>query len=112
MGAVAEATEAAIDAAGHLTAMDVGALAALRALAQKIDTDDDIREAYLDYQVDQGHDPIRPLQLDNVSIPTYLKYCEALGLSPAGRDKLKDRRPEAAGGKLGKLRAVPKPKAG
>ena len=99
---VLEATDAAIAAASHLTKMDVGAVEALRVLATKIDTDDDLRDAYLEAR---GADA-KPLQLDNVSIPTYLKYCESLGLTPAGR--LRSSKPVPASGpsKLAKLRAV------
>jgi len=111
MGSVFDATEQAIASAEHLTAMDEGALEALRTLARKIDDDDALRAAYLRYRLDRGEDEskMKPLQLDNVSIPTYLKFCESLGLTPAGRDKLKEKKPEAAGGKLSKLRSVPKP---
>lgn len=105
---VLDATEAAIGAAAHLTPLDAGALEALRVLAQKIDTDDELRAAYLDdavnRKVTEGVER-RPLQLDNVSIPTYLKFCESLGLTPAGRKRL-DEKKESGGGKLAQLRAV------
>jgi len=107
---VLDATEASLRAAKHLTPMDDGAIEALRALAHKIDTDDALRGAYLDLQVG-GDRPVRPLQLDNVSIPTYLKYAESLGLTPAGREKLAAK-PAAPKGKLGELRAVRDSNAG
>jgi hypothetical protein len=89
--------------------MDMGALEALRALAVKIDTDDELRDAYLDRQIEDGVEPAkrRPLQLDNVSIPTYLKYCESLGLTPAGRERLAEKK-EPAGGKLASLQSAAK----
>lgn len=72
---VKEATQFALKAAEHLTKMDAGAIAALLKLADKID-----------YLMD--HDGMsEDGKFDNVSIPTYLKYCESLGLTPAGRAK-------------------------
>jgi hypothetical protein len=41
-----------------------------------------------------------------VTLPTYLKYCESLGLTPAGRARLEEKKPEGDGGKLAKLRAL------
>lgn len=89
---VAEATDAALSAAGHLTDMDKGAVEALRVLAAQVDflaANGGLRE--------DG-------KLDNVSVPTYLKFCESLGLTPAGREKLSEKKPEAPGGKLALLR--------
>lgn len=92
MGSVAEATEASIKAATHLVELDRGAVEALRTLAEAIDVlaaNGGLRE--------DG-------KLDNVSIPTYLKFCESLGLTPAGRARLPEKKPEAPGGKLALLR--------
>ena len=72
---VKEATQFALKAAEHLTKMDAGAIAALLKLADKID--------YLLVNDGMSEDG----KFDNVSIPTYLKYCESLGLTPAGRAK-------------------------
>jgi hypothetical protein len=101
-----EATERAISAAVHLTAQDDGAVEALRALARKIDAWDQIVEYALDDLAGESRDGARPKvpQNDNVSISAYLKFCESLGLTPAGREKLTAKKPEAAGGTLGKLR--------
>lgn len=101
------ATEVALKAAQHLTAADAGAVQALRALAAKIDSDDAVRVAYLDWQ-DGGDRPARALQVDNVSLPTYLKYCESLGLTPAGRKVLSGpaKQGGGGGGNLGRLRSV------
>lgn len=93
---VAEATDAAIDAATHLTDMDQGAVQMLKALAVAADSIDA-----------NGLNPAG--KLDNVTIPTYLRYCESLGLTPAGRAKLAEKKPEGKGGKLGRLSSVPKP---
>ena len=92
MGAVADATEASIRAATHLSDLDKGAVEALRTLAVAIDVlaaTGGVRE--------DG-------KLDNVSVPTYLKFCESLGLTPAGRSRLPEKKPEGPGGKLALLR--------
>lgn len=81
-----DATETALEAATHLTDMDAGAVAALRRLAHLVDN------------------PV--VANDNVTIPTYLKFCESLGLTPAGRLRLGEGNKEAPGGKLAQLRAV------
>jgi hypothetical protein len=95
MGDVEEATEGSLTAAMHLTDMDQGAVEVLRRMARLIDA-----------QSDGGLTPDG--KLDNVSIPTYLKYCESLGLTPAGRLKLGTKK-EAPSGRLGDLRAIPRP---
>lgn len=102
-----QATEDAIAAASHLTDMDDGAVEALRALARKIDAWDQIVEWALDdARQAEGKRPSVP-QNDNVSISAYLKYCDQLGLTPAGRKSLElDRGGESGGSKLGKLRTV------
>jgi hypothetical protein len=90
---VRAATVEAIAAAAHLGPMDAGAVEALLVLAATLD------------------DPPAG-KFDNVTLPTYLKYCESLGLTPAGRARLEEKKPEETGGKLGKLRdAAKKPAA-
>lgn len=98
LGDVQAATEEAIDAADHLTKKDAGAIAALRYLARKIDTESALREMALQYA--DEHET-KPPPVDNVSVPTYLKYCESLGLTPAGRAKLVEKAGEASGGSQG-----------
>ena len=110
MGEILDATNRAIKAASHLGSMDAGAVETIRALALKIDLQDEYFEALAD---DAAQNDRRPPAQDNVSIPTYLKYAESLGLTPAGRTKLADA-PKGkgdGGGKLGKLQSVPKPKS-
>ena len=100
------ATESAIKAATHLTPMDDGALEALRALARKIDAWDQIVEwAIDDCAGKEGARPKVPAN-DNVSIPSYLKFCESLGLTPTGRMRAQIESGKAApdAGALGKLR--------
>ena len=72
---VTDATEVSLAAASHLTEADAGAVATLRALADRIDQGD---------------------ARDNVSIPTYLKFCEALGLTPASRMARSSQTPKPA----------------
>ncbi|MGZ4530741.1 MAG: terminase small subunit [Mycobacteriaceae bacterium] len=100
-----EATEQAIKAAKHLTDMDAGAVEALRALALKIDMQDDYFQALAEHNEERK---LRPPSQDNVSIPTYLKYAEALGLTPNGRTKAEIEAPKGAGpsGTLGKLQGL------
>lgn len=98
-----DATEAALAGAEHLTDADKGAVEALRSLARKIDAWDVIVEWAMDDAADSDSRPRVP-QNDNVSLPTYLKFCESLGLTPAGRTKLGEKKPEAPGGKLALLR--------
>ena len=93
---VVDATEAAIEAATHLTVMDSGAVATLRVLAQKIDA--------LATDEVQSLDDLKA-KFDNVSVPTYLKFCDSLGLTPAGRMRLAEKK-EPAGGKLAQLRQI------
>lgn len=96
---VAAETRRAVKAAGHLTAMDAGAVAVILQLAGAVD--------YL-----LGHEGLTESgKLDNVSVPTYLRYCDALGLTPAGRVKLAETAQKEPDGKLAKLRSIPKPRS-
>lgn len=104
-----DATERAIEAAKHLTTADDGAIEAMRALARKIDAWDQVVQYALDDLAGEEAKGARPKvpQNDNVSISAYLKYCDQLGLTPAGRKALEiDKGGESGGSKLGKLRAV------
>ena len=105
MGAVLEATEQSLEAATHLTDMDAGAVQALRALAAKIDA--------MFEPPSEDHEG--KAVFDNVTLPTYLKYCESLGLTPAGRDRLalkkKDDEGARRGGQLVALQGgIPRPR--
>lgn len=86
---VVEATEAAIRAATHLTRADFAAIAALRVMAAKMD-------ALADTQAGVSEDgeltEDRKRGLDNVTAPTFLKYCSELGLTPVGRKTLGERK--------------------
>jgi hypothetical protein len=85
-----EATERAFEASPHLRDdRYAGAMAALLALARKIDAWDVIvRMAIEDRDADgKGGRPAVP-QNDNVSIASYAKLSEQLGLTPSGQKAL------------------------
>lgn len=103
--AILDATNKAIEAADHLTDMDAGAIEALRALAMKIDTEQLINQIAIEYA--RENELKEPARIDNISIPTYLRYCESLGLTPVGRSKLEEKKDQANGNsKLAQLRAA------
>lgn len=111
MSDLVAATEAAVGAADHLTDADAGAVEAMRALARKIDAWDVIVEWALE---DASEDDSRPRvpQNDNVSISAYLKYCEQLGLTPAGRVALTKNagdKPVTKKDKLASVSDIPRP---
>ena len=85
---VADALERAIAAADHLTARHAGAVAAARALAEKIDAWQIIVEWALDDAAANDRRPAVPAN-DNVSLPSFLKYMEALQLTPPPLEKSK-----------------------
>lgn len=76
---VAEALERSIRNAKHLRARDSAAIAAARRLARKIDAWDQIVEWALDDAAQGKGRPAVPAN-DNVSLGSFLKYLEALGL--------------------------------
>jgi len=76
--------------AGIITPMDEGAVAVLRMLAETLD--------HPDFPNIDG-------KFDNVSQSLYLKFCESLGLTPAGRDRLQEKK-DRGGGKLAQLRSI------
>lgn len=95
---VVEETQAAVDASPHITGADAGAVATLLHIAGQIDA--------------QTNGLTPDGKLDNVSVPTYLKYCDALGLTPVARLRFKDEVKEGSSGKLAHLRDVTGRKAG
>ena len=80
-GSVSEALEQAIVASSHLTLRDAAGVAAARALAAKIDAWDVIVQWAREDAAENGFRPAVPLH-DNTSLPTFLKYLDALGLVP------------------------------
>lgn len=71
----------AIDSGALDANLSAGPVAAVLALARKIDGWDAVIEAAMEDREDGAKLPI-PLH-DNTSIPTYLRYCEALQLTPS-----------------------------
>lgn len=106
MGDVRDAFDEAVASAAHLGPIDAAAVAAARALADKIDAWDLIVEWAADDLAGNPRPGARPAvpQNDNTSLPSFLRYCEALGLTPAARKELEPAKEEAAGGKLTLLR--------
>lgn len=89
---VSEALERSIANAKHLRARHSATIAAARALARKIDAWDVIVEWALDDAEQMKKRPAVPTN-DNVSIASFLKYLDALGLTP------EDEAPAAAPGR-------------
>lgn len=87
-GDLVSVTRAAISAArdgGSLRDADMAACVAILELAAKIQVQDDYFDALMEDAVENGR---RPPSQDNVSLPTFLKYAESLGLTPAGRGRM------------------------
>ncbi|QGZ16894.1 hypothetical protein SEA_LITTLETOKYO_2 [Arthrobacter phage LittleTokyo] len=88
-----ETTNEAIQAAkraGVITDLDEGACSALLQLAERLDDPDF---------------PNIDGRFDNVTAALYFKACDQLGLTPAGRSRLAEKK-EGGGGKLAQLRAL------
>lgn len=105
-------------------AKDAATLAAARVLARKIDEEQSRWDYCFEWAerwaewVREGGDgelpksPPKPPPMDNVSLPTFLRYCESLGLTPAGRGRIPGSAPkgDGGGGKLDDLDdEVPRP---
>lgn len=86
---ILNAVDKALAAATHLDDLgaDAGAVEALRALARKIDAWDEIVQWAIEDAAEVDGRPKVPAN-DNTSLPTFLKYCEALGLTPGSRKAL------------------------
>lgn len=97
--------EASITAATHLTPADAAAVAALRVLAKKVDSLADSTAGVSD---DGELTEDRKRGLDNVTLPTFLKFCSELGLTPAGRHAIEGKKTESksSGGRLAHLKSV------
>lgn len=93
---VRAATDRSIKAAVHLTDMDKGAIAAIKELASLID--ESLAGVGMSGRGLGGSDNL---------FTSYLKMCDSLGLTPAGRNKLgDDLKQTKTGSKLARLRAV------
>lgn len=86
---VSESFLAAVGAAKHVDAegADAAAVSAGLALARKIDAWDQIVDWALEDASETESRPKVPAN-DNTSLPTFLRYCEALGLTPGSRRAL------------------------
>lgn len=86
-----EALDRAVAASSHLSARDAAAVAAARALADKIDAWDVIVDWANDDLAGNPRPGARPAvpANDNVSLPSFLKYLEALQLVPPAPEKAK-----------------------
>jgi hypothetical protein len=105
VGYVLDQTDRSIKAATDDKTLDpdvsAGPVAALRELARRIDA---VSDPALDAEVRAAL-----MSKDNVTLPTYLKACAELRLTPASRLGRQEERPEAPVGKLGKLQSIPRP---
>lgn len=82
--------------AKHLRAKDAAAVAAARALARKIDAWDEIvMWAYEDALERGGRTRPKVPEHDNISLGSFLKYLDALGLVPT-KDAPAKKRPSAS----------------
>lgn len=106
---VLDALNEAVESARHLSALDAPTVEAARALARKIDAQDVYFEALMSRANETNG---RPPSVDNVSLPTFLRYCEALGLAPGARSRAGIEAEVKQARKVGKLRAVAGGKAG
>lgn len=110
---VYESFMASVKSATHIDAdgIDAGAVAAAGALAKKIDAWDQIVEWALEDAAETESRPKVPAN-DNTSLPTFLRYCDALGLTPMARKAVGDQPKKEADplaslkSKRGSLRAV------
>ena len=100
-----DATNEAIAAAGDAIAdRDAGTVRAILDVAMKVDMADRYFEALADHAAEANG---RPPSQDNVSIPTFLKFCDALGLTPIGRTRAEiEKAKGGAGGKLAQLQSL------
>lgn len=132
LGPIAAGLEEALaeaDTKKTLGPMDAGTVAAIRVLARKIDEEQArwdycfewqerwaewyrLAEGDPDYEVPAPGAPPKSPPLDNVSLPTFLRYAESLGLTPAGRGRIpgETKKGVAGGGSLVGLQGgVPRP---
>ena len=84
---LSDGLERSIAAATHLTARDAGIVAAARALAARIDAWNVIVQWAIEDVTGEGR-PKVPAN-DNTSLPTFLKYLDALQLVPPAAEKAK-----------------------
>jgi hypothetical protein len=106
--ALRDALDQAVAAATHLSVRDAAVVAAARALADKIDAWDVIVQWAKDDIAGNPRPGTRPAvpQNDNVSLPSFLKYLEALQLVPPAAEKSKPGPPSQASAAQQELNAM------
>lgn len=115
---ILDATVEAINAADHLKGTAgkqyAGAIEAVKALARKIDAWDVIVQWAIEdaFDGERGARPAVP-QNDNVSLASYLKYMDTLGLTPAAQNAIPKKgaaeAPKKRGGSLASVSNIPRP---
>lgn len=80
---------------GKLVDSDEAAIVAAGQMARKIDVSD---EYFAALEQDAIEHNLRPPSQDNVSLPTFLKFLEALGMTPAARKAVTAAAPGKGGG--------------
>lgn len=88
-------------AEGKLTASDEAAIVAAGQMARKIDVADRYFEALERDAIDRH---LRPPSQDNVSLPTFLRYLDALGMTPQARKEKTAGKSGGAGGRVAAFR--------
>lgn len=114
-----DATTEAIAAADHLKGAAAkqyaGAIEAVKALARKIDAWDVIVQWAIEDAAEAEGRGVRPAvpQNDNVSLASYLKYMDTLGLTPAAQNAIPKKgaaeAPKKRGGSLASVSNIPRP---
>lgn len=91
---------------GVVSDLDAGTIRAAQALADKIDAWDQIVAwAFEDAEDSEASRPAVP-QNDNVSLASFLKYMNDLGLTPGARSSAASKSAKSGGGPVGKLGAL------
>lgn len=89
---------------GVVSDLDAGTIRAAQALADKIDAWDQIVEWAFEDAAEAGSRPAVPAN-DNVSLASFLKYMNDLGLTPAARSAVV-KAGKSGGAPVGKLEAL------
>lgn len=108
---VYEAFMKSVEDAAHIDSegVDAATVAAAGALARKIDAWDVIVQWAFEDAAEGESRPAVP-QNDNVSLSSFLKYCEALGLTPSARGELVAKKEKAPVNPVDELKAKRKEK--
>lgn len=91
---------------GVVSDLDAGTIRAAQALADKIDAWDQIVAWAFEDAEDSGASRPAVPQNDNVSLASFLKYMNDLGLTPSARSSAASKSAKSGGGPVGKLGAL------